>query len=256
MNILVTITQYLPVGTNLALLQFLWMLVSGALLPSRGALFPALKTSGLSDAAIRRAWAAFRGGAWQTAVILRLWRTQIEGMPDWQVHRHEGYRTKVVDTTAFWRPTLHNCPSKHYHPSAQRALPAVVLGIVGEVGEIGGQRIACPHSFVRVQPQDPRESRLWSDTLGHVQENLNSDEIVVVDAGVKIRDLQEAEIDRYEVRLASNFTARRNYLPAYAGKGRKPVYGQLIRPLVRHYKGKTLAKSEPDQVETWDEAGR
>jgi len=54
MNILVALTKDLPIGTNLALLQFIWMLVSGALLPQRGALFPALKASGLSDQAIRR----------------------------------------------------------------------------------------------------------------------------------------------------------------------------------------------------------
>ncbi len=41
----------LPIGTNLALLHFFWMLVSGALLTSRGALFPALESIGLSDAA-------------------------------------------------------------------------------------------------------------------------------------------------------------------------------------------------------------
>ena len=131
MNILVELTKGLPIGTNLALLQFLWMLVSGALLPQRGALFPALKASGLSDPAIRRAWAAFRGGVWQTAVVLRLWQAQIEGLPGWQVHRHEGYRAIVVDTTAFWRPALRNCPSKHYHPSAQlhcaSQLPSQVL---------------------------------------------------------------------------------------------------------------------------------
>ena len=39
----------LPIGTNLALLHFFWMLVSGALLTSRGALFPALKSIGLSE---------------------------------------------------------------------------------------------------------------------------------------------------------------------------------------------------------------
>ena len=72
MKILVALTQDLPIGTNLALLQFIWMLVSGALLPQRGALFPALKASGLTDQAIRRAWAAFRGGVWQTAVVLKL----------------------------------------------------------------------------------------------------------------------------------------------------------------------------------------
>ena len=255
MKILVALTQDLPIGTNLALLQFLWMLISGALLPQRGALFPALKASGLSDAATRRAWAAFRGGVWQTALILRIWQTQIEGLEGWQVHRHEGYRVVVADTTAFWRPTLQKCPSKHYHAGAQRALPAVVMGIVGEVGEIGGQRIACPRTFLRVHPKDPSESRLWKDLLRDVKKTVATDEIVVVDAGVKINDLQEASIDLYELRLASNFTARRNYLPEPSAKGRKPLYGQRIRPLERRYKGKTLAKSEPDRVETWNEAG-
>jgi len=232
------------------------MLVSGALLPQRGALFPALKASGLSDPAIRRAWAAFRGGAWQTAAVLKLWQAQIEGLPGWQVHRHEGYRAIVVDTTAFWRPVLRNCPSKHYHPSAQRALPAVVFGIVDEVGEIGGQRIACPRTFERVHPKDPRESRLWSDLLRHLQKTLAMDEIVVVDAGVKISDLQEAQIERYVLRLATNFPARRNSIAPHSGKGRKPVYGQRIRPLAHHYKDKTLAKSLPDRNGTWSEAGR
>jgi hypothetical protein len=255
MKILVALTKDLPIGTNLALLQFMWMLVSGALLPQRGALFPALKASGLSDSAIRRAWAAFRGGVWQTALVLRIWQAQITGMPGWQVHRHEGYRAIVMDTTAFWRPALRNCPSKHYHPGAQRALPAVVFGIVGEVGEIGGQRIACPRAFERVHPKDPSESRLWRDLLRQQSKILALDEIVVVDAGVKISDLQEAEIERYVLRLATNFTARRNYRPDHAGKGRKPVYGLRIRPLERRYKDKTLVKSCPDRVETWSEAG-
>ena len=34
--------------TSFALFQFMWMLLSGTLLPERGALFPALKTIGLS----------------------------------------------------------------------------------------------------------------------------------------------------------------------------------------------------------------
>jgi hypothetical protein len=55
MNILVALTKGLPIGNNLALLQFLWMLVSGALLPQRGAIVPALNAIGLSDPATRRA---------------------------------------------------------------------------------------------------------------------------------------------------------------------------------------------------------
>ena len=64
--------QELPVGTNLALLHFMFMLVSGALLPNRGAIIPALSSIGLSEAAVRRAWVAFRKGAWQISAILDL----------------------------------------------------------------------------------------------------------------------------------------------------------------------------------------
>jgi len=227
------------------------MLVSGGLLPQRGAIFPALKAMGLSDEASRRAWAAFRGGEWQIEVLLRLWRRQIEGMAGWQEHRHEGYRAIVADITAFWRPTLQNCLSKHYHPQANRALPAVIMGLVGRVGEIGGQRIACPQAFERVHPKDPGEKRLWRDLLRRLSRFLAPDEVVVVDAGVKIGDLQEASIERYVVRLPINFTARRSQPAPYAGKGRKPIYGPCVRPLKRTRKGKTIAATPPDRVETW-----
>jgi hypothetical protein len=255
MNILVALTNGLPVGTNLALLQFLWMLVSGALLPQRGAIFPALQAIGLSNQATRRAWAAFRGGVWQMAILLRLWQEQIEGLPGWRVHRHEGYRAISVDVTAFWRPRLENCPSKHYHPGANRALPAVIFGVVGEVGEIGGQRMACPLAFERVHPKDPSETRLWHELLRFVRRHLASDEAVVMDAGVKLADVHEAELERYVLRLATNFTARRNCPVPYSGKGRKPVYGVKVRPLSRTRKGKEIAATPPDRVETWTENG-
>jgi len=255
MNHLVELTKGLPVGTNLALLQFMWMLVSGALLAQRGALFPALKSIGLSDPATRRAWAAFRKGVWQTAVVLRLWQAQIQGLPGWQVHRHEGYRAITVDVTAFWRPTLENCPSKHYHPGANRALPAVIFGVIGEVGEIGGQRIACPLAFERVHAKDPSEKRLWHDLLRWVHRHLAFDEVAVMDAGVKLADVHEAELERYLLRLATNFTARRNQVIPYAGSGRKPVYGEKVRPLARSHKGKVIAATPPDRMETWVEEG-
>ena len=255
MNKLVALTKDLPVGTNLALLHFLWMLVSGALLPQRGAVFPALQSIGLSAPAIRRAWAAFRKGARQTAMLLRLWQEQVEGMSGWQVHEHEGFQAITVDVTAFWRPTLKKCPSKHYHPAANRALPAVILGVVGKVGEIGGQRIACPLAFERVHPKDAREKRLWETLLVWVHRNLAADEVAVMDAGVKLADVQAAELVRYVLRLASNFTAYRNYVTSHAGRGRKPIYGEKICPLPRVYKGRTIPASAPDRVETWTEAG-
>lgn len=253
--ILSRLTQELPVGTNLGLLHFMYMLVSGALLSNRGAIFPALKSIGLSDDATRRAWVAFRKGVWQMPAILVLWREQVKQMSGWEEHRYEGYRPIPADVTAFWRPALKNCPSKHYHPAANRALPAVIIGITGEVGEINGQRIVLPRAFERVHPKDTSEIRLWEEMLKNFKKSLREDEILVVDAGVKISDLQEAKIEQYEIRLATNFTARRNFLPEH-GKGRKPKYGALVRPLPRKHKSKTLQATTPDETYIWVENGR
>ena len=141
-----------------------------------------------------------------------------------------------MDITAFWRPALENCPSKHYHPGANRALLAVIFGVVGdEVGEIGDQRLAYPRAFMRVHPKDPSETRLWHDLLRSVRRQLGKDEVAIIDAGVKVSDLQEADLDRYVLRLAINFTARRSQPAPYAGKDRKPVYGGKVRwLLLRH----------------------
>ena len=68
-------------------------------------------------------------------------------------------------------------------------------------------------------------------------------------------DLQEADLDRYVLRLATNFTARRNQPAAYAGIGRKPVYGEKVRPLPRSHKGKQIDVTQPDRIETWMEDG-
>jgi hypothetical protein len=102
-SVLVTLLQRLLVGTNLALFHFMGMMVSGARLPNRGAMFPALKATGLSDAAIRRAWVAFRKGTWQIDVLLHLWREYVMGLKGWQEHRYEGYVPVTVDITVFWR---------------------------------------------------------------------------------------------------------------------------------------------------------
>jgi hypothetical protein len=250
-TVLSELLKNLPVGTNLALLQFLWMLVSGALLPQRGALFPALKATGLSDEATRRAWAAFRKGSWQIVILLRIWQEYVTGMQGWQLHRYEGYVPITVDVTAFWRPALKNCPSTHYHPAAGRALPAVIFGVIGQVGELNGQRIALPRRFERVHPKEPGEKRLWQDILKLVKKELADDEIAVIDAGVKISELQASGNERYVLRLAKNFTASRNFLPEYANKGRRPVYGSRVRPLPRTHKGKVLAATPPDETTNW-----
>jgi hypothetical protein len=104
MSVLIAIRANLPIGTNLATLHFMWMLVSGALLPHRGVLFPALQSTGISEPAIRRAWAAFRGGMWQISKLMVAWERYMQEQQRWQPRRYEGYYALAIDTTPFWRP--------------------------------------------------------------------------------------------------------------------------------------------------------
>jgi hypothetical protein len=49
------VVSNVPVGTNLGLFHILWMLLSGRLLQSRGAIILAFAAFGLAAAAVRRA---------------------------------------------------------------------------------------------------------------------------------------------------------------------------------------------------------
>jgi hypothetical protein len=158
MEALCTVTEELPIGTNLDLLHFLWMQISGSLLPGRGALFPALQAIGLPPAPTRRAWAAFRYGAWRIDDLLTAWEDYVIRQGQWQEHQYDGYRPKAVDLAAYWRPTLRGLKTKHYYPPAGKALPAVVLGIIARVGSVNGQRVAIITGLVRADPDDPSES--------------------------------------------------------------------------------------------------
>ena len=255
MEALCTVVQSLPIGTNLALLHFLWMQLSGVLLPSRGALFPALQAIGLLPAAVRRSWAAFRSGAWQVATMLSAWEDYVLEQKQWQAHSCDGYYPKAVDLTAYWRPRLKGCPSKHYYPPADKALPAVVLGVIARVGSVNTQRVAVLTELVRVDPDDPSEATLQTRLILRTGETLAEDEMPVFDRGFKVRELQAAKLPRYVVRGAKNFTARQNVLPPYKGHGRYPEYGELVRPLARTRKGKYIPATPPDRVETWIEDG-
>src|SRR5258708_10723555 len=62
LTLLCTLVVALPVGTNLGLLHLLWMLVSGRLLATRGAVLPGLDACGLSRRAVRRAGGALGQG--------------------------------------------------------------------------------------------------------------------------------------------------------------------------------------------------
>ncbi len=125
------------------------------------------------------------------------------------------------------------------------------MGLVAQVGELNGQRLASPRAIERVHPKDTGEARLWQTLLRLLKRHLGQDEVAVMDAGVKLRDVQEAGLERFVLRLPTNFTARRNVAAPYCGKGRVPVYGEWVRPLSRQFKGKTIPSTPPDYSESW-----
>ena len=230
------------------------MLISGALHNSRGAMFPALKSIGLKNEEVRRAWAAMRYGAWQTETLLETWQAYAAGQGEWQASRYAGYETKAVDITAYWRPTLKGIKSKHYNAEANKALPAVVFGMVGRVGLVGKQRMALLTELIRADLTDASKTALQSKLLKQVAQNLGEDEMPVLDAGFKPSALFQAKLKRFVLRLAKNFTARRNFLPEYEG-GCPSEYGEIVRPLARSYDGKQIAATTPDRVQTWQYLG-
>jgi hypothetical protein len=77
-HLLSCVVQHVPVGTNLGLFHLLWMLLSGRLLLSRGAVIPGLAALGLAEAAVRRAWAALAYGKWHAAQLLEAWEPFVQ----------------------------------------------------------------------------------------------------------------------------------------------------------------------------------
>ena len=71
----------------------------------------------------------------------------------------------------------------------------MIFGIIGVVGDVGGQRLASPRAFEQVHPKDPSERRLWQSLLGWVQRHLAADDLAVMDAGVRLADVQAAELE-------------------------------------------------------------
>jgi hypothetical protein len=252
-GVLCAVVAATPIGTNLGLVHLLWMLVSGRLLGTRGAVIPGLSATGLSEPAVRRAWAALGHGDWSSADLLRRWRQQIEQAGVWQAQAYEGYRPVAVDVTGFWRPRLQGCATSHSHGPAGKALPAIPVGLVARVGSIGTQRLGVPLAFVRADATDPRSVAHEAALVRAAVQAATTHDVLVFDAGFEIRQLQEAGATQYIVRAAKNVTARRAGLADYPGRGRPRQRGELIRPLARTYRGRELAASVPDYTVTWQE---
>jgi hypothetical protein len=243
-----------PVGTNLGLAALLWAMVSGRLLPARGAVIPALSACGLGERAVRRAWAALAYGAWDAEGLRARWQATVEGEGLWRAHRHGGWVPVAVDVTDFVRPRLAGCATKHHNNLTGRTLPAIPVGIAARVGSVGGQRLALPLALVRADPADPGRPAHNRALVARTLALLGAEEVPVFDRGFPLSLLRAAGCARYLARLPKNFTARRAQLPPYRG-GRPPKRGEVVRPLARTRNGKAYPATPPDRVETWEEGG-
>jgi hypothetical protein len=159
-------------------------------------------------------------------------------------------RPVACDLTGFFRPQLQGCRSKHYVSEAGKALPAVLVGMVGAVGRVGSGRMALPRLLVEATPKTRTDAALETHLITLANRTLAENEVLVVDAGFELADLLEAQ-GRFVVRLAKNFTARYNFLPGYHGRGRPPEYGEIVRPLSRQRAGKLIPATPHQLLARW-----
>ena len=244
-----------PIGTNLGLLHLFWMLLSGKALLTRGAIIPGLSAVGLSERAVRRAWAALGRGSWTSDRLVTSWARVVEAEGFWQPHQHGGYRPVAVDITAFWRPRLHGCPTSHYSATAGKAFPAIPLGIIARIGSVGQQRFGLPRALVRADPQDPSPSAHRRRLLERAVKLQEPTDVLVLDREFTVGQVQAAKATVWVTRLLKNVTARRADPPPYGGRGPRPKRGELVRPLARRRAGREIKATAPDQVITWTEHG-
>lgn len=249
------VVQTVPIGTNLGLLSILWVMLNGSFLRSRGAILPALHLSGLDAQGIRRSWAALRYGNWNVNEMLENWQVYVASQNQWRVRRYEHLQVLSVDITGFWRPRLQGWLGKHYHHVAQKALPAVVLGVMVISGEVDSHRIPLLKRIVRCQPQMSKPD-FRRHLLRQATAQMTLDQVLVSDAEFSLAELEAAGVPRYVVRLATNATARRHFLPPTKGRGRPARYGEIVRPLARQRKEHQLAATIPDQHSHFDYQGR
>jgi hypothetical protein len=156
-DVLARAVQQVPVGTNLGLFHLLWMLLSGRLLLSRGAVIPGLAALGLAEKAVRRAWAALAYGKGHAAQLLEAWGHVVQEEQAFHAHQYGGDRPGACDLVGFFRPRLQDCPTTHYSSAAGTALPAIPRGIVARIGTVGTQRLAVPCLRVRSEATDTSE---------------------------------------------------------------------------------------------------
>lgn len=244
----------MAIGTNLALLQIIWAMISGRFLASRGALHPALAASGLRAAEIRRCWSALRHGVWHIGELIETFRQEVRQEGSWQRHEWGGYQPLAADVTAIWRPRLQGWLGTVYRQLLGRRMVGIGFGLVVEVGQIAGQRLPLLRRIIRNPHRHDGEETLKERLLREAAAQRSASEVLIHDAGVTLKQLHQLAIKRFVVRVASNCTARQNQLPAYRG-GRRAEFGTMVRPLSRMWKDRFHEATPAEVTTTFDLGG-
>jgi len=255
LHVLEQIVKSVPVGTNLALLQLIWAMISGTFLPARGAVHTALSLSGFSKAEIQRSWTALRHGVWRIEELLACFHEEVKQEGSWQANRYEGYRPLAVDITAIWRPRLKGWSGKVYRQLVGKSCVGIGFGLIAQVGSVAEHRLPLLKGIVRGLETES-EDTLKKRTLQQACRLMQADDVIVHDGGLTLRQVHQAKLPRFVLRLGTNCTARRGYLPPYKGRGVYPQKGELVRPLARVFKGKQLEATPADAETTFLFAGR
>jgi hypothetical protein len=184
------------------------------------------------------------------------WHQVVQQEGQWHAHEYEDFHPVACDLVGFFRPRLSGCVGKHYQSGADKALPAIVFAVIAAVGSVGKVRLPLVRLLLRADPSDPSEATLQRRAITQAGAALQPAEVLVVDAGFGVAALLAEGVPRFVARVARNFTARRNGLPAYKGRGRCPAYGERVRPVPRTHKGRPIAAPPPDTTAQWVVAGR
>ena len=156
-------------------------------------------------------------------------RLRVAGEAQWQAHVYEGYRPVAADLIGFFRPRLTGWLGQIYHGLAGKALGGVGLGLIGEVGSLATHRFLLPRKLLRSLNERGSIKQLKAALLSWLAWQLQDCEVGILDAGFKLRELHEADLSQFVLRVASNATARRNRLAAYQGRSARPKYGGFVR---------------------------
>ena len=259
-----------PKGTDLGLCDLISAMFSGYFIESGGAVMPAveaflrreIKDEAERAARSRRAAKALTYGNYNVQELINKLQEIVEREGRWQPIKAQGYRIVPVDFTGYQRASVKKLKTKAYVPEANRAVPAVPIGMIATVGQVNGQRIGllknAVYADLTINDSVAHKKQLYKQ----VAVTLEEDELAVFDAGFKLVEAVQVGIQRCLMRLAKNCTLGRTagQIPERkSNMGRKPTryQAEIVRPLARTHGDKTLPATAADEIKTiTDDGGR